>query len=391
MKMFFKHNNEVTPLSGWRGNPQATNVPGDSMLWLLPTFLTLFGLVMVYSATFYVSEEKHASDWYYLVRQTGLVVLGFTALFGGMMVDVGVYRKYAKIAILGVIVLMILQSVFAPLIQSTRRWIPILGLTLQTSELARIVVIIFMARLLADDVSLGLQINRRLLKTLIPIGIVVVLTFLQRDLSGAAMIAALVALILFLAGLEKKQFWAVTGGVVGITLIAAMVIGYTRKRILGFINFFLNYDASSISDENYQSFQSMIGFGRGGIFGAGLGQGKQKMAFLPELHTDFIFSNVGEELGLWGAGAVLIAFVILYLKSLKILKLQTDRFSFLFGCGLIASLLMFALVHMAVTVGIIPVTGLPLPFISNGGSSLIISLWSMGVLWQLSRRVASFD
>ncbi len=391
MRMFFKHNNEVTPLSGWKGNPRGSTVPGDSTLWLLPTFLTLFGLVMVYSATFYVSAERHASDWYYLVRQTGLVALGFTALFGGMMVDVSLYRKYAKLAILGVILLMILQSIFAPLIQSTRRWIPILGLTLQTSELARIVVIIFLARLLSDDVSFGLRLNRALLKPMIPVAIIIALTFLQRDLSGAAMIAALVALILFLAGLEKRQFWAVTGGVVGVTLVAAMVIGYTRKRILGFVNFFLNYDASSISDENYQSFQSMIGFGRGGIFGAGLGQGKQKMAFLPELHTDFIFSNVGEELGLWGAAAVLIAFVILYLKSLKILKLQTDRFCFLFGSGLIASLLMFALVHMSVTVGIIPVTGLPLPFISNGGSSLIISLWSMGVLWQLSRRVASFD
>ncbi len=391
MRMFLKRNNEITPLYGWKGNPRETTVPGDRALWLLPTFLTFFGLVMVYSATFYVSEERHASDWYYLVRQTGLVILGFTALFGGMMIDVHTYRKYAKIAILGVIMLMILQSAFAPLVKATRRWIPFLGLTLQTSELARIIVIIFIARLLSDDVTLGHRINVRLMKTLIPVGMVVGLTFLQRDLSGAAMIAALVALVLFLAGLEKKQFWAITGGVIAVTLTAAMILDYTRKRIIGFVNFFLNFDASSISDENYQSFQSMIGFGRGGIFGAGLGQGKQKMAFLPELHTDFIFSNVGEELGLWGAVAVLIAFVILYLKSLNILKLQTDRFCFLFGSGLIASLLMFALVHMAVTVGIIPVTGLPLPFISNGGSSLIISLWSMGVLWQLSRRVASFE
>ncbi len=391
MRLFFKRNNEITPLSGWKGNPRPTAVPGDSMLWLLPIFLTLFGLVMVYSATFYVSAERHASDWYYLVRQAGLLALGLTALFGGMMIDVSNYRKYAKIAILGVIVLMLLQLAFAPLVKATKRWIPLLGLTLQTSELARIIVVIFMARLLSDDATLGLKINRRLLKTLIPVGMVIAVTFLQRDLSGAVMIAALAALALFLAGLDKKQFWAITGGVTVVTLAAALALSYTRRRIFGFVNFFLNYDASSISDENYQSFQSMIGFGRGGIFGAGLGQGKQKMAFLPELHTDFIFSNVGEELGLWGAAAVLIAFVILYLKSLKILKLQTDRFSFLFGSGLIASLLMFALVHMAVTVGILPVTGLPLPFISNGGSSLIVSLWSMGVLWQLSRRVTSFD
>jgi len=391
MRFFFKQNNEVRPLVGWGGNTRHTSAPGDTTLWMLPTFLTFFGLVMVYSATFYVSEERHASDWYYLVRQTGLVVLGFTALFGGMKVDVEVYRKYAKLAILGVIVLMVLQLLFAPLVKSTRRWIPILGLTLQTSELARIVVIGYLARLLSADGSLGLKLDRRLFKALIPVGIVIVLTFLQRDLSGAAMIAGLVALILFLGGLDKKQFWAVTGGLTGATMIAAIILDYTRKRLVGFLDFFFNYNAASISDENYQSFQSMIGFGRGGIFGAGLGQGKQKMAFLPELHTDFIFSNVGEELGLWGAAAVLVAFVILYLKSLVILKLQTDRFCFLFGSGLIASLLMFALVHMAVTVGIIPVTGLPLPFISNGGSSLIISLWSMGVLWELSRRVGSFE
>lgn len=391
MKFFFQRKNEIVPLQGWRGNPRNTMVPGDSTLWLLPVFLTLFGLVMVYSATFYVSAERHSTDWYYLVRQTGLVVLGFTALYCGMTIDASVYRKFAKIAILAVILLMVLQSVFAPVVKATRRWIPILGLTLQTSELARIVVVVFLARLLSDDASLGLKFSKALFKALIPVGIVIALTFLQRDLSGAAMIAALVALILFLSGLAQRQFWGVVGAVGGITTAAALIIDYTRSRIVGFINFFFNYDAASIAGPNYQTFQSMIGFGRGGVFGAGLGQGKQKMAFLPELHTDFIFSNVGEELGLWGAGAVLIAFVILYLKSLKILIKQTDRFFFLFGSGIIASLLMFALVHMAVTVGIIPVTGLPLPFISNGGSSLIISLWSMGVLWQLSRRVTTFE
>jgi len=361
--------------------------PGDWMLSVGPVCMTFFGLVMVYSASLFVAAQQGSADSYYLVRQLAVVAASLGALVFGMKVDPSLYRKYAKILIIATIIVMAGQTAFAPSIKGTKRWLPLPGgFMLQTSEFSRAVAIIYVARLLSDNVALGLKLSKKLLAALIPVGILAVLTYMQRDLSGAAMIAAMVGLVLFLGGLNGKQFWGLTGGATAAGLIFALRTPYQRARLVEFF-----FPSGSVSGDRYQSFQSMLGFGRGGIFGVGLGEGKQKMLFLPEPHTDFIYSIIGEEMGLIGTTAVLVAFMFLFVRSIKALKQQSDRFSFLMGSSLIASIMMFALVHMAVTTGIVPVTGLPLPFISNGGSSLLVSLWTMGVIWNLSRRGSSFE
>ncbi len=367
--------------------PDSQTGPGDPALWIGPVCLALFGLVMVYSASLFVAAQQFSPDWYFLARQTAVFAIGLGIMGVGMFLDPAIYRKYSRLAILLLVIVMAGQTAFVPAIKGTKRWIPIPGgFMLQTSEIARTLAVLYMARLVSDDASIGLKINKRLITALVPVVLLAIFTYLQKDLSGAAMILAMAGLILYLAGMNATQFWASTGAAITAGVLFALRTPYQRARLIEFF-----FPSGSVSGDRYQSFQSMLGFGRGGVMGVGLGNGKQKMLFLPEPHTDFIYSIIGEEFGLIGATAVLVAFLFLFVKSVKVLKQQGERFNFLMGSGLMASLLMFALVHMMVTTGIVPVTGLPLPFISNGGSSLIVSLWSMGVMWNLSRRASPFE
>jgi len=369
-----------------RADDAVTN-SGDWMLAVGPICMTFFGLVMVYSASLFVASSRGAADSYYLFRQMLVALASLGALAVGMTVEPSLYRKYARHLIIIAIILMTIQTIFMPAVKGAKRWFILPGgIMFQTSEFVRMAVIIYVARLVSDDATIGLTLNKRLLKALVPVLILAAITYFQRDLSAAAMVAAIAGLILFLAGMRPKQFWALTISCAAVAFAFALRTKYQRDRILEFL-----FPGGSLTAAGYQAYQSIIGFGCGGVTGAGLGQGKQKMLFLPEPHTDFIYSIIGEELGLLGASAVLFAFIFLFLRAISVVKRQSDRFNFLFGGGLIASLLMFALVHMAVTTGLTPVTGLPLPFISNGGSSLLISLWSMGVLWNLSRRTSTFD
>ncbi|MBM3329745.1 MAG: cell division protein FtsW [Calditrichaeota bacterium] len=353
---------------------------GDEMLLLTAIALTCFGLVMIYSASFFLAIDKHAVDWYFALRQIVLMMVGFGFLYAGMKIDIGFYRRWARVILLTLIGVMILQALFGPVVHGTRRWLRLAGFTFQTSEAARCAVIIFVAHILAKDDKPGHSSTALYLAAMVPIGAMAAVTYFQRDFSAAAMMVAATGVVLLLAGMPWRTFLIGTGiaGIAGLAFV--LRTAYQRDRLITYL-----FPGRALSEDNYQSFQSILGFGRGGIFGAGFGESRQKMLFLPEPHTDFIFSIIGEEVGLLGTTAVLFAFMVLLYRASNILRGEVSRFGFLLGGGLIFSLMMFALVHMGVTVGILPVTGLPLPFISAGGTSLIVSLWSVGVLWQLSR------
>jgi cell division protein FtsW len=373
-------------------NPTPVNYAvGDRTLWLGPLFMAMFGLVMVYSATSFMATEKTGSNWFYLARQGSLVMVGLGALLFGMVIQIDHYRKMITPLIWLMIVVMFLLIQYGPWVRYTKRFVGIFGLTFQSTEYARIIVVAYIAKILSDDAGLSLRMNRELVKKLIPVMLILVLAFLQRDVSGPLMIGALAAFMLYLAGLDKRQFWGVTGGFALVGSVASYLVPYVRGRVYRFGQFLMDFEEGAKNAANWQSFQALLGLGQGGIMGVGVSHGKQKYLFLPEIHTDFIYANVAEELGLWGATAVLFVFVLLYFRSINVIKVQSDRFHFLLGSGLIASLLMFAFVHIAVNVALIPVTGLSLPFISNGGASLITSLWSMGVIWQMSTRVRRND
>ncbi|MBM3326861.1 MAG: hypothetical protein FJY65_07770 [Calditrichaeota bacterium] len=362
---------------------------GDNVLIWTAVVMPLFGLVMVYSASIFIAIDLYSLDWYYLYRQTFLVLLSFGALFLGMRLPVEQYQRYAKLLILAFLLLMLWQVFFGPVIRHTRRFIRIFSWTIQTSEFARCIVIMYLARVFSARPQLIEKFDLKFIAVLLPVAVMVILIYAQKDFSAAAMMAALAGALLLLAGLSWKLFSAVSLAALSSAAFFVWRSDYQLERIIAFLQrIFLQADLTATS--NYHGLQSILCFGCGGIFGVGLGSGIRKMLFLPEPHTDFIYATIGEELGLWGTVAVLVAFTMLMFRAVRVLKMQTDRFGFLLGSGLLISLLMFAFVHMGVTTELLPVTGLPLPFISSGGSSLIVSMWSIGVLWNLSRRANGY-
>ena len=357
---------------------------GDNLIILSALLLTAVGLVMVYSASPFVAVKYHKADWYFFSRQLLFTVIGLGALVVGVKLDVGFYRRWIKLLLLISVILMVLQLV-TPLgqkIGGTRRWLDLGFIRIQTSDIARCMVIIFLARVLAEKPEVLHKLNRRMLAVIGIAAVPILLTILQPDFSSALVMTLIAGLVLFLGGMKLRHLFVFAS--TGSTIAGLWILKtpYQRDRVM---NYFLRVTEGGGGD-NYQTIQSLLGFGRGGLFGVGLGQGKQKMLFLPEPHTDFIYAIIGEELGLIRASLVLGLFLILALRTIKTLKDQPDRFNYLLGSGLILSIVLYAMINMYVATGLLPVTGLPLPFISSGGTNLVISLWSVGVLWQLSRK-----
>jgi len=352
---------------------------GDEVLILTALILTAFGAVMVYSASYYIV------DYRYFVKQIILAIVGFGAMGVGMFVDPLVWRRWIKVALLVLIVLMILQLVtpLGPRINGTRRWISLGLFNLQTSEVARCLLIILLARVLADEPVIGKTINKHLGYLLIVPIVIFILTMAQPDLSSMMMMFVVTCLMLFLGGMRVKYFGI--SALVAIPLIFTVLKPYQMKRILDYILHFI--PGFQGAEWPYQQIQAFIAFVRGGFMGQGLAQGYATMRYLPEAHNDFIFAIIGEELGWFGASSVLVAVMLMLIRGIKICRKQPDQFGFLLSVGLISSLILYTFVNMGVNVGLLPITGLPLPFISAGGTSLVVSLWSVGVLWRLSRRI----
>ncbi|MDP8229465.1 MAG: putative peptidoglycan glycosyltransferase FtsW [Candidatus Electryoneaceae bacterium] len=363
--------------SGSFGNLRAIWKKGDSSLIITAVFLTVFGVVMVYSASWVIADDR-GSDFSIGFRQLRLVFFAVITFILGMFVNIRFYRWIIEPALWFIIIVLGLQLLFGPEINNTHRWIRLGPVLLQTSEFARCMVIIFLARTLVDTPQVVRKLSKDSWYVLMMIVLPIALTALQPDLSSAAMMAVIAGEVLLLGGAKIIYLLGLAGGAVGTIFLMAMSIPYQRKRLMDFIHSWL------VGEDSYHLLQSKIGFAEGGWFGVGLGNGKQKLLFLPEPHTDFIFAIVGEEWGLIGATILLSIFLFLFFRTIKACLRQEDRFVFLLTGGLAGSIMLYSLIHMSVTVGVVPLTGLPLPFISAGGTSLVVSLWSIGVLWNIS-------
>jgi len=349
---------------------------GDEIIFGVAILLTAFGIVMVYSASYFIA------DYQVFLKQVTLSVFGLFALILGMFVNPEIWKRFIKIGLIVLAAMMIFQlyTPLGPRIHGTKRWFDLGFFNLQTSEIARCMLIIFLARYLSTNPYIGKSLTKKLgLLIAVPVtfcGLII----LQPDFSSMMMVFLIVCIVLFLGGVRKRYF--VGAALTTIPLLMLTLRDYQKDRIL---SFFMPDSEDKLW--NYQQYQSLIGLVRGGLEGKALGQGYQAMRFLPEAHNDFIFGIIGEELGFLGTSAVLIAFMVIFYRGIMICYAQPDRYGFLLGAGLIGSLTLYALTNIGVAIGLLPVTGLPLPFISAGGSSLVISLWSIGVLWRLSRRV----
>lgn len=386
--------NHVRSSSGVRSQNFVNTEPrlsGDRVLLLVAFGLAAFGLVYVYSASGFLAErsKEFKPDWFFVAKQARLFGIGLAAMVFGMYAPLNLYRRLIKPVLLFFVGWMILRMALGVLVENTLRWPSVFGLfSFQLSEVVRILLIIFVARSIADDPDMVKHPDQKLCGLLAYVGIPILLTYFQPDMSGMFLMAASVGLLLFMGGINGRFILSSAGVVVCLMTMLAFTRSYQWKRLVEYGSTWLAIPADPL--KNYHLYQSQIGIGQGGIIRFALGQSKQEMGFLPAASTDFIFSIVSEELGLLGSLAVIAAFMFLFYRGIRICQQQTDRFSFLLGCGLLFSIMLHVLVNIGVSVGVFPVTGLPLPFISLGGSSLIISLWCTGVLYNLSKRSARY-
>lgn len=365
--------------------PRAPRGQADGRLRTLVLLLVGFGLVMVYSSSSVLSLARHGSSTTFFQNQAVKALLGVMLMAAASRVDYRIWARVSKPLMWVVLALLVFLALpfgtaLTPEINGARRWIAFPGLTFQPIELAKLAIIVWMSAILAlkaKKLDQGIdQLVPLLLLPLVMAGLVV----LQPDFKGAIMIGVLAAVLLFMAGVKWR--YLIQAGAAGIPLAAVVMVlePYRMRRLAAFLD--PTQDVQGIS---YQINQSLISLGSGGWFGVGLGSSKQKFAFLPMAHTDFILSIVGEELGIIGTLVVLVAFIYLGALGYRIARRAPDDFGFLLGSGLTTLILFSALVNIGVATAVLPTTGLPLPFVSYGGTALIVHMAAIGILLSISR------
>ena len=340
--------------------------------------LVAFGLVMVYSASSARATLAADDPAYYLKRQGAYALLGVVALVVLSRTDFRRLRYLVPPLLLASFALLVAVLVLGTPVNGARRWLTLGPATLQPSELAKLALALWIAAYLSR--SPAPQSLRELLR---PIGVVfgaaLALILVEPDLGTAIAIVVMLAAVLVVAG---TRFSTLAGaGAIGVSLIAAAIWlePYRRERILSFLDPWQDPQGAG-----FQSVQAMLALGSGGFFGVGLGESVQKVYYLPEASTDMIFAIIGEELGLFGAFAVLAAFVVFGYAGFNIALACRDRFGKLLAAGLTALICGQAAVNVSAVMGLAPLTGIPLPFVSYGGSSLVVMLASVGILLNIA-------
>lgn len=354
----------------------------DKMLFLATAGLLGLGLLMIYSASFPTSQRDWGTDWHFVVRQAVAAGLGIAVLIAGMLIDYRRYRRSLVVALavagtLGLLVLVLLM----PTTAGVHRWISVAGVNVQPSEIAKLTTILFLASYLArkderiNDLWYGLT------PALAVVGLFAFLVAIEPDLGTACALAAIAGVMLWVAGLS----WKLVGQLGAVALAGAtfqiLRTGYQSRRIIAFLDPWADPRGAG-----YQTVQSLVAVGSGGVTGVGLAEsGQTRNFFLPFPYTDFIYAVVAEELGLIGAVAVISAFMVILWRGTRAALRAPDRFGFYLGVGLTAFLVLQAMVNMSIVVNLLPTTGIPLPLISYGGSSLVVCCAAIGVLLNLSQ------
>ncbi len=362
----------------------AKKLASDKVLFTCVVLLVGFGLVMVYSASSAVarSEASRGAGLLgnpFLVKQGLAAALGMALLLVAMHVDYRLLKRpLVAWGALGVVVALLVAVLFSPELNGTRRWFFLGGFSLQPSEIAKLALVPFVAYQLERKQD---RIDRP--ELLVPVGLatalVAGLVLLEPDMGTAVLLVAAVLVMVFLAGLPWR--YLATGAVALVPLLFALMVSadYRRQRLLTF----LDPEADPLG-AGYQVLQSLIAVGSGGVLGLGLGNSAQKLFFLPQPHSDFIFAIVSEELGMAGALVVVALFLVLLWRGLRAALHAPDAFGRHLGIGLTALLVLQAFINISVAVALLPTKGIPLPFLSYGGSSLVASMAACGVLLNLS-------
>lgn len=357
----------------------------DILLFAATVLLLGIGIVMVYSASQVTAYERLDDTFYYLKKQLVWALLGLAAMVSVMKVD---YWKYKKMAVPFLIIAFILLiAVLLPGIgknvKGAQRWLGVGPLTVQPSEVIKLSLVVFMAYGLSKYRERLRYFTAGMLPFLVVLALACGLILLQPDLGTAVSAAGTVYIMLFAAGARGKHlFYLALAGMVAVG--AAIILEpYRMSRFLAFLDPWKDPRGTG-----FHIIQSLYALGSGGLFGAGLGQSHQKFFYLPEQHTDFIFAVLGEELGFLGGALVITLFLIFVWRGFKIALSSQDPFASLLAVGVTSMIALQAIINIGVVTGSLPITGIPLPLISFGGSSLIFTLTGVGILLNISRYIS---
>jgi cell division protein FtsW len=358
----------------------------DRWLFLSTIALCLVGAVMVFSASAVTAREQFNNAYYFLIRQALFLALGLALMFVLMNLD---YRRMRKPAVifsaLAIVILMLLAVFFLDKSHATHRWIRYGGVGIQPSEIAKLVVILYLAWLLAERMAQGPQVlndwRRTLLPALAPVLLLAGLVLIQPDLGTAVEIFLIALVMLFVSGVSLK--WVLGPAVAALPIIICLVVfvPWRFHRLMSF-----RHPESDPRGSGFQLLQSLIAVGSGGLSGVGLMESRQKLFYLPEAQTDFIFAVLCEELGFIGGLIVLALFAVYAWRGFRAALASIDPFSRLLALGITAMVTSQALINLGVVLGMMPTKGIPLPFISYGGSSLLVMLLATGVLLNISQQ-----
>ncbi len=347
--------------------------------------LVLVGIVMVFSASAVYALEKYDDSYYFLKRQTVWCLLGTVVLLVAKNMDYHKLHQHTYLIML-VAFLLLLAVTFPEIskkVGGARRWLTLNGFSFQPSELAKFALVLFIAKSLVKRADKLKSFAYGYLPNLIVLGFFFVPILFQPDFGTAIIICMVTFTMLFVAGLRKRFLFFSVLALIPFIATAIMSAEYRTRRITAFLD-----PWQDPSNAGFQAIQSFYAFGRGGYWGTGLGASHQKLFYLPEAHTDFIFSVIGEELGFLGTTAIILLFSILVWRGFVAARRAKDPFGTHLAIGLTLLIGFQAFINMGVTVGLLPTKGLALPFISMGGSSMLITMLSVGVLLNISEQAA---
>lgn len=355
-------------------------------LVLLGAVMALLGIgvVMVYSSSAVKGYIQFDDPYHFLKAEIIWVGLGLGAMVLSLRLDLQFLRRWAKPALYLAFVLLILVKVpgIGRKVNGADRWIGLGPLSIQPSEVIKLAMVLVMAHLLALKPQQIQSFRKGLLPILALLGLVAGLIMLQPDLGTTLAIAGTTFFMLIAAGARTGQLVALAGTGLGLVVAAIAAAPYRMRRIVAFLD-----PWADPSGKGYQTIQALLALGPGGLFGLGFGQSRQKFLYLPENHTDFIFAMIGEELGFIGATLVILLFFLVAWRGFRTAMAAPDAFSGLLAVGITALISIQAMINMGVVSGVLPVTGITLPFLSYGGTSLVFTMLAVGVLLNISSQV----
>ncbi|MGW8184544.1 MAG: rod shape-determining protein RodA [Candidatus Moraniibacteriota bacterium] len=345
--------------------------------WILITAVLLLlgvGLLALYSIS--VSQENTNSGMSFFAKQIVAFIIGIVVMVGLSLTDYHYFRAHSKIVYFLMLIMLLVVLVKGSLVRGTTGWISIGFFNFQPVELAKIFLVLSLASFITKSKAMLSEISR-LIASFVLAGIVITLVLLQPDFGSALVLAAILMTMIFLSGIEWKYLVSMfVLGILGIIMIWFLLADYQKNRIINFVN-----PENDPKGSGYNVIQSMVAVGSGGLKGKGLGHGSQsQLNFLPENHTDFIFAVIVEEFGVFGAGVITVLLFVIFYRLKKIAEIAMDNFGYLIVTGCMAMFFVQVVVNIGMNIGLMPVTGIPLIFLSYGGSSLISSFVAIGII-----------